>query len=158
MTLMQNYIFSLILCLIFINPLSAQNENTINEIEFKINKVRNTGHYCGEKYFPPADPVCWSNPLFESAKHLVEDNNNNGSMSHYSKNGQEDLSDRVKKIGYPTHTIGEIILAKVDRALIDKGYNFIRFIDDYSCYVGSFEEAENFFVDLSEELKNTNLN
>ncbi|PIE78979.1 MAG: hypothetical protein CSA15_05065 [Candidatus Delongbacteria bacterium] len=52
-----------------------------------------------------------------------------------------------------SNLISEIILTKVDNALIQKGYNYLRFIDDYTCYVSSYEQAENFLIDLSEQLK-----
>ena len=74
-------------------------------------------------------------------------------LDFYTRNLKYGETNGVLIGPHVSNLISEIILAKVDRALIDKGYNFIRFIDDYSCYVGSFEEAENFFVDLSEELK-----
>lgn len=54
---------------------------------------------------------------------------------------------------HASNLISEIILVKIDSVLVAKGYRYIRHIDDYSCYVSSFEEAERFLVDLSEELK-----
>lgn len=44
--------------------------------------------------------------------------------------------------------ISEIILTTVDHELSSK-YKYIRNIDDYSCYVESFEEAEKFIKDLN---------
>jgi hypothetical protein len=41
---------------------------------------------------------------------------------------------------------------KVDKELRRKGFNYLRYIDDYTCYVKSYEEAERFFIELSYEL------
>jgi hypothetical protein len=53
--------------------------------------------------------------------------------------------------------LSEIILTKVDFALCEKNYQYIRNIDDYKCFVSSDEEAEQFLLDLSSELKNYEL-
>ncbi len=52
-----------------------------------------------------------------------------------------------------SNLISEIILIVVDKKLYDKGYKFIRFIDDYQCYVDSIDKADKFLIDLSVELK-----
>ncbi|MCB4776837.1 MAG: RNA-directed DNA polymerase [Sulfurovum sp.] len=58
---------------------------------------------------------------------------------------------------HASNLISEIILVKVDEVLYDKGYRYIRHIDDYSCYVKSREEADRFLIDLSTELKKYSL-
>ena len=54
---------------------------------------------------------------------------------------------------HTSNLISEIILVVIDNELWKKGYRYIRNIDDYKCYVSSFEEAEKFLLDLSLELK-----
>ncbi len=54
---------------------------------------------------------------------------------------------------HASNLISEIILTQVDNVLSEKGYEYIRNIDDYKCYVSSHEKAENFLLDLSTELK-----
>jgi Reverse transcriptase (RNA-dependent DNA polymerase) len=54
---------------------------------------------------------------------------------------------------HSSNLISEIILVKVDKELVSNGYKFIRHIDDYMCYARTNEEAEKFFIDLSEILK-----
>ena len=49
--------------------------------------------------------------------------------------------------------ISEIILVSIDNRLSLQGYKYVRFIDDYTCYVETYEEADRFFIALSEELK-----
>lgn len=52
-----------------------------------------------------------------------------------------------------SNLISEIILTSVDHELTKKEFKYIRNIDDYTCYAGSYEEAEKFILTLSEELK-----
>lgn len=49
--------------------------------------------------------------------------------------------------------VSEIILVVVDYQLAEKGYTFIRHIDDYVCLTKNYETAENFLTDLSNELR-----
>ena len=51
-----------------------------------------------------------------------------------------------------SNIISELILARIDKNLKDKGFEFIRFIDDYTAYLDTYEEAEKFIRILSEEL------
>lgn len=54
---------------------------------------------------------------------------------------------------HSSNLISEIILITVDNKLKLQGFNYIRNIDDYTCYVETHEEADRFFLCLSEELK-----
>ncbi|WP_430816559.1 RNA-directed DNA polymerase [Carboxylicivirga sp. RSCT41] len=58
---------------------------------------------------------------------------------------------------HSSNLISELILTKVDSVLCEKGYEYIRNIDDYKCFVKSEVEAEKFLLDLSSELKNYEL-
>ena len=58
---------------------------------------------------------------------------------------------------HASNIISEIILVAVDKELNSKDYKYIRNIDDYTCYVKSHEEAEQFLVCLANELRNYNL-
>lgn len=49
--------------------------------------------------------------------------------------------------------ISEIILCCVDYELCKLGYKFYRNIDDYTCYTNSYAKAENFIIEITEELK-----
>jgi len=57
---------------------------------------------------------------------------------------------------HSSNLVSEIILVAVDN-ILSKKYRYLRNIDDYSCYVKSMEEAEQFLIDLSSELKKYNL-
>jgi len=54
---------------------------------------------------------------------------------------------------HASNLIAEIILVTVDNELTSEGFKYVRNIDDYTCYVESFDEADRFFLCLSEELK-----
>ncbi len=58
---------------------------------------------------------------------------------------------------HASNLISEIILVKVDEELYNKGYKYIRHIDDYTCYVKSSEKADEFLIDLSVALKKYSL-
>ena len=58
---------------------------------------------------------------------------------------------------HSSNLLSEIILTRVDQNLYEKGYRFIRNIDDYCCVTESYEQAESFINDLVSELKNFNL-
>lgn len=52
-----------------------------------------------------------------------------------------------------SNIISELILSRVDAKLLRKWYVFVRYIDDYSCYCNSKEQAESFIQDLANELE-----
>ena len=53
---------------------------------------------------------------------------------------------------YASNLLSEIILTVVDKNMYDKGYRYFRNIDDYECYVESYEKAQCFLRDLEEAL------
>ncbi len=57
---------------------------------------------------------------------------------------------------HSSNLVSEIVLVCVDRVLSEK-YDYIRNIDDYDCYVETYNKAEDFLIDLSSELKKFNL-
>lgn len=59
---------------------------------------------------------------------------------------------------HASNLLSEIILTVVDNKLYGKDYRFIRNIDDYDCYVNSYEKAQLFLKDLEESLREFDLN
>lgn len=53
---------------------------------------------------------------------------------------------------HTSNLLSEIILCRVDESLINEGYTFVRFIDDYWCYANSLEEANSFPFALDKNL------
>ena len=58
---------------------------------------------------------------------------------------------------HASNLISELILTVVDKQLYEKGYRYARNIDDYDCYVDSYERAECFLRDLEEVLREYDL-
>ncbi len=58
---------------------------------------------------------------------------------------------------HASNLISELVLVVIDNELYQKGYRFIRNIDDYTCLVESNEKAEQFLIELANELKKFNL-
>lgn len=56
---------------------------------------------------------------------------------------------------HTSNLLSEIILTSVDSEL--SKYNYVRYIDDITCYVKTEDEAEKFVLDVAEELKKYDL-
>lgn len=54
---------------------------------------------------------------------------------------------------HSSNLISEIILTAIDNKMYEEGYRYIRYVDDYSCYVESLEKADDFINDLDSELQ-----
>lgn len=54
---------------------------------------------------------------------------------------------------HTSNLLSELILCRVDDMLVSNGYDYIRNIDDFTCYVESDEKAEKFLLDLNSSLK-----
>lgn len=54
---------------------------------------------------------------------------------------------------HASNVVSELLLTSVDKALFDNGFRFERAIDDYSCYVETHDEAEQFIIRLETELQ-----
>ena len=57
-----------------------------------------------------------------------------------------------------SNVISELVLFKIDEVLRAKDYQFIRFIDDYKYFSPTQEKAEEFLLDLEQELRKYLLN
>ena len=100
--------------------------------------------------------IAWALVGKEEAKSHSSGRHGNLWYNRIDKSTQQTKYGETNGILIGPHTsnlVSEIILVKVDKELVEKGYKFIRNIDDYTCYVDSHELAESFFIDLSEELK-----
>lgn len=58
---------------------------------------------------------------------------------------------------HASNLLAEIILVVVDKNLWDQGFRFFRNIDDYDCYVKTYEEAQLFLNALEYELRQFDL-
>ena len=53
--------------------------------------------------------------------------------------------------------VAELILSRVDEALSEKNFYFDRYVDDYSCYCETREEADDFLLELGHQLSSYKL-
>lgn len=74
-------------------------------------------------------------------------------IDFYSRNIKQGETNGFLIGPHSSNLLSEVILVAVDEELTKKKFKYVRYIDDYRCYVSTHEEAENFFVVLSEELK-----
>ncbi|WP_314356080.1 RNA-directed DNA polymerase [uncultured Veillonella sp.] len=58
---------------------------------------------------------------------------------------------------HASNLLSEIILVVVDKELYNKGYRYIRHIDDYECYLDSYDAAQTFLRDLESALNKFDL-
>lgn len=58
---------------------------------------------------------------------------------------------------HTSNLISEMILTVVDKKLYDNGWRYVRNIDDYTCFVKTKEDAENFITELAEQLSEFDL-
>lgn len=58
---------------------------------------------------------------------------------------------------HASNLVSELILTVVDKKLYEQGYRYARNIDDYDCYVDSYERAECFLRDLETALREFDL-
>ena len=58
---------------------------------------------------------------------------------------------------HTSNLLSEIILTAVDNKLVAAGWKYIRHIDDYTCYVLSYEKAQEFLIDLRSCLREYDL-
>lgn len=74
-------------------------------------------------------------------------------LDFYTRNLKYGETNGVLIGPHSSNLISEIILSCVDYELLEKDYQFYRNVDDYTCFTNSYEEAEKFFIDLSDILK-----
>jgi hypothetical protein len=78
-------------------------------------------------------------------------------LDFYSRNLKYGETNGLLIGPHSSNLISEIILSKIDFELTAKGFKYIRNIDDYTCFVNSYELADKFFLELSELLKHYEL-
>lgn len=117
----------------------------------------------GKRYLVSADIAAFFPSVYTHAipwavhgKEFAKDNRGD---EHYGNriDKRSRFMQRGETVGIPvgpgtSHILSELLLHPVDAALRDKGYTFIRFIDDYRCYCDSKRQADTFVVDLEDQL------
>lgn len=78
-------------------------------------------------------------------------------LDSYTQNTKDGETHGLLIGPHTSNILSEIILCAIDYTLVEKGWKYIRNIDDYTCYVETKEEAQQFLVDLQAELRKYNL-
>lgn len=119
----------------------------------------------GMRYMVNADisncfPSIYSHSLSWAlvGKDVAKQNRNNhnewyNKLDFYTRNIKRGETHGLLIGPHASNLLSEIILTKVDKALYDKGFRFIRNIDDYTCYTQSYEKAQDFLLKLSAYLR-----
>ncbi|AEB58087.1 antiviral reverse transcriptase Drt4 [Ectopseudomonas mendocina] len=102
--------------------------------------------------------IPWAVVGFDESKKKLKEGKKAGEshwsddLDYYQRNARRGETQGIP-IGPASSTIiVELILGKVDKALVDAGYTFRRYIDDYICSCSTYEEAQEFIRMLGVEL------
>lgn len=131
--------------------------NPIKQIEEKISNAFNKKfivHTDIANFYPSiyTHAIAWALVGFETAKCNTDQNEWFNQIDLYQR-----LTKRNETNGVPigpasSNIICEIILSKIDNVLKEEGFEYVRYIDDYTGYFDKYEDAEKFIRRLSEEL------
>lgn len=77
-------------------------------------------------------------------------------LDFYSRNVKNEETNGLLIGPHSSNLLSEIVLCCIDHDLSDK-YQYIRNIDDFTCYVETEDNAEHFLLDLNDTLKNYEL-
>jgi len=84
----------------------SKNSAFRQEMLRAVNQLRAKGCYCGNTYYPPAQPLQWSAKLERASYYHSRDMERQGKLSHRGSNGSK-LADRVTQAGYDYRSTGE---------------------------------------------------
>lgn len=92
-----------------------------------------------------------------AAKKNRSDKNWYNKIDKYTRNIKNGETHGLLIGPHASNLLSEIILTSIDKKLCSKGWRYVRNIDDYTCYAESFEKAQLFLTDLSEQLREFDL-
>jgi len=147
----RNYIFDM-------NFKDNKNKNDYIESEILIGKkflVKADISNCFPSIYSHAIP--WALVGKSDAKKKRQSDEWFNQIDLYSRNLKDGETTGILIGSHASNIISEIILVAIDKILYQKGYKYVRYIDDYKCYIESYEKAEQFLLDLSVELGKYNL-
>ncbi|HBJ2613925.1 TPA: RNA-directed DNA polymerase [Clostridium botulinum] len=78
-------------------------------------------------------------------------------IDHFSQNVKNGETHGLIIGPHASNLLSELILTVVDRQLYEAGWKHIRNIDDYTCYVSTYEEGQQFLTGLNTYLRNFDL-
>ena len=77
-------------------------------------------------------------------------------LDFYSRNIKNEETNGLLIGPHSSNLLSEIVLCCIDKELSDK-YQYIRNIDDFTCFVETEDDAEHFLLDLNDTLKDYEL-
>ncbi len=97
-----------------------------------VNRVRQSGCYCGRRYMPPAQPVVWNETLYKSALEQASEMYQHNFFAHFSREGLN-IGERMEKAGYSWMVAGENLgegQQSFDEVLVDwiKSYSHCKML------------------------------
>lgn len=114
--------------------------------------------YCVDADIAACFPSLYSHAIpWAAVGHEVAKSNRDESTWYNALDKHSRYASRNETHGVPigpatSNILCELILAKVDERLKERGYKYFRIIDDYKCYCESVVDAEQFIADLEHEL------
>jgi len=88
------------------------------------------------------------------------DRNRNGwynCIDHFSQRIKDGETHGLLIGPHASNLLSEIILTSIDYNLTQQNWAYVRNIDDYSCYVSTYEKGQEFLAELNKELKKYDL-
>lgn len=136
----------------------------MNYKNFKIDGTPDLDLLIGKKYMVSADisscfpsiythSISWA--LIGKKEAKIEKTNYKKWYNKMDKATQDTTNGETHGVLIGPHTsnlLSEVILTSIDKNLTPK-YDYVRNIDDYTCYVSSHAEANLFLLDLASELR-----
>ena len=99
-------------------------------------------------------------PWALKGKSVAKSNRRSGwfnDIDHFLQNTKHGETHGLLIGPHALNLISEVVLCRIDERLVAKGWEYIRNIDDYTCYVKSEQKAREFLVDLQAELREFDL-
>lgn len=96
--------------------------------------------------------IAWAAVGIKEAKAQRDDKTWFNNLDIYQRKTKRNETQGIPIGSAASSIVSELILGKIDEALRSKGYEFHRYIDDYTCYCTTNENAQNFIQDLSNSL------
>jgi len=93
-------------------------------------------------------------------KNVAKSNRKKGwynDLDHFTQNLKYGETHGILIGPHTSNLISEIVLSAIDNRLVEKKWEYIRNIDDYTCYVKSEQDARQFLIDLQAELRDFDL-
>lgn len=78
-------------------------------------------------------------------------------IDHFTQNCKNGETHGLLIGPHASNLLSELILTVIDKRLYDAGWRYIRNIDDYTCYVTTYEDGQKFLIALGEELRDFDL-